>query len=86
MFFLCYYIHLTYVRFVVHAIILEFEDLILHIVDVSQPEWQLQVNHVEELLCNIGVIKKPTNSGHTNDSNAFEPPQVLKIGNKLDRM
>ncbi|RTG91226.1 uncharacterized protein DC041_0007000 [Schistosoma bovis] len=53
-------------------------DLILHIVDVSQPEWQLQVNHVEELLCNIGVIKKPTNSGHTNDSNAFEPPQVLK--------
>ncbi|CAH8502386.1 unnamed protein product [Schistosoma bovis] len=61
-------------------------DLILHIVDVSQPEWQLQVNHVEELLCNIGVIKKPTNSGHTNDSNAFEPPQVLKIGNKLDRI
>ncbi|CAH8496122.1 unnamed protein product [Schistosoma intercalatum] len=61
-------------------------DLILHIVDVSQPEWQLQVNHVEELLCNIGVIKNPTNSGHTNDSNAFEPPQVLKIGNKLDRI
>uniref|UniRef100_A0A3Q0KCQ8 Putative gtp-binding protein hflx n=1 Tax=Schistosoma mansoni TaxID=6183 RepID=A0A3Q0KCQ8_SCHMA len=62
-------------------------DLILHIVDVSQPEWQLQVNHVEELLCSIGVlVTKSTNSGHTSDSNTFEPPQVLKIGNKVDRI
>ncbi|CAH8474776.1 unnamed protein product [Schistosoma turkestanicum] len=62
-------------------------DLILHVVDISQSDWQLQVNHVEKLLNNIGVlINKPIKSEHTNDSDAFDGPEILKIGNKLDRM
>ncbi|KAH8859054.1 GTP-binding protein 6 [Schistosoma japonicum] len=53
-------------------------DLILHIADVSQPDWQLQVNHVEKLLCDIGILaSRPTNSEHTNNSEAFdEGPKV----------
>ncbi|CAH8474763.1 unnamed protein product [Schistosoma turkestanicum] len=62
-------------------------DLILHVVDISQSDWQLQVNHVEKLLNNIGVlINKPIKSEHTNDSDAFDGPEILKIGNKLDRI
>ncbi|CAH8495222.1 unnamed protein product [Heterobilharzia americana] len=63
-------------------------DLILHVVDVSQPGWNLQTDHVEKLLGDIGVfVEGPQNSKNmTDDGVSGRPPEVLKVGNKIDRI
>ena len=38
---------------------LSYADLLLHVIDVSNPDWQLQVKVVEELICELGAEKTP---------------------------
>lgn len=38
---------------------LEYADLLLHVIDVSNPEWQLQVHVVENLIAELGASELP---------------------------
>lgn len=38
---------------------LEYADLLLHVIDVSNPEWQLQAQVVEELIAELGASELP---------------------------
>ncbi len=38
---------------------LKYADLLLHVIDVSNPEWRLQAKVVEQLICELGAEKTP---------------------------
>ncbi|CAH8521426.1 unnamed protein product [Dicrocoelium dendriticum] len=64
-------------------------DLVIHVVDVSDPAWEKRMSHVEQVLSRAGV---PTGQNastfyrpaqHTT-SLQISPPAVLRVGNKVD--
>jgi len=38
---------------------LEYADMLLHVIDISNPEWKEQAQIVDELICDMGVEKTP---------------------------
>nr|CAH8841942.1 unnamed protein product [Trichobilharzia regenti] len=61
-------------------------DLILHVVDISQPEWNSHSNHVEELLKDIGIPTEQSDNLDDNSNALDVPPKILRVGNKIDRI
>ncbi|CAL8069036.1 unnamed protein product [Calicophoron daubneyi] len=64
-------------------------DLILHVIDVSEPDWESRADYVDRILSQAGVSTVPsgimTPKHHTDQPTDYASPRVIRIGNKIDR-
>ncbi len=61
---------------------LEYADLLLHVVDVSNPEWQQQVRVVEDLIVELGASDLPRINVY-NKSDAVPAGEILPHGEDI---
>ncbi|KAF8563802.1 hypothetical protein P879_09375 [Paragonimus westermani] len=66
-------------------------DLILHVIDISEPDWERRASHVDSVLTRAGVRVRlntttlsPQSHFESDRADKLDSPTILRVGNKVD--